>query len=118
MVLDHDQSQPLLHLIDNYGYRLFPAVQTRLLVLCPCIPRWTSDVMSQAYADAGTSCGQSDFSIPASQCHVNGLSVADGYNDVLLTEALLCQALVEAKSYANKTGQQEWFDTVSIPLQI
>ncbi|KAJ5570437.1 uncharacterized protein N7459_009867 [Penicillium hispanicum] len=118
MVLDHDQSQPLVRLMDNYGYRLFPAVQTRLLVLCPCIPRWTSDVMSQAYADAGTSCGQSDCSLPASQCHNNGLSMADGYNDNPLTEALLCQAFTEAESYANKTGQHEWLDTVSKPLRI
>lgn len=118
MVLDHEQSQPLLHLIDTYGYRLFPAVQTRLLVLCPCIPRWTSDVMSQAYADAGMSCGQSDCSVPASQRHVNEMSVADGFNDIILTKTLLCQALAEAESYANKTGQQEWLDTVSNPLQI
>lgn len=118
MVLDHDQSRPLVRLMDTYGYRLFPAVQARLLVLCPCVPRWTSDVMSQAYADAGTSCGQSDCSVPASQCHSSGLSVADEYNDVPLTEALLCQALAEAESYANKTGQKEWLDTVSKPLKI
>jgi len=117
-VLDPGQSQALVRLIDNYGYRLFPAIQTRLTVLCPCIPRWTSDVMSQAYADAGTSCGQSDCSVPASQCHSNGMTMADGYDDISRTEALLCQAVAEAEAYANKTGQQEWFDTVSKPLKI
>ncbi|KAI9368343.1 hypothetical protein BJX61DRAFT_537328 [Aspergillus egyptiacus] len=115
MVLDHDQRRPLVRLMDTYGYRLFPALQARLLVLCPCVPRWTSDVMSQAYADAGTSCGQSDCSIPASQCHSSELPVTEEHN---LTEALLCQALAEAETYANKTGQKEWFDTVSKPFRI
>ena len=116
-ILVHDQRQRLVRLIDTYGYRLVPAVQTRSLVLCPCFPRWTSDVMSQAYADAGTSCGQSDCSIPASPCQSSGLSVADEHHNVALTEALLCQALVEAESYANGKGQKEWFDFVSNPFR-
>lgn len=118
MVLNHDYSEPLIHLMDNYGYRLFSAVQTRLLVLCPCLPRWSSDVMSQVYAEAGTSCGQSDCSVLASKCHGSRLPVVDVYNDVPLIEALLGQAIAEAGSFACKTGQQERFDTVSNPLKM
>ncbi|KAK2753623.1 hypothetical protein FQN54_007400 [Arachnomyces sp. PD_36] len=114
--LDHDQSRPLVRLMDNYGYRLFPRVQALLLVQCSCIPRWTSDVMSRAYADAGVTCGQSDCSIPGSEYHTNGMTVGDDYDDASLREALLSQASAEARSYADRTGQQEWLDIVLKPL--
>ncbi|RHZ55352.1 hypothetical protein CDV55_104450 [Aspergillus turcosus] len=115
----------LISLFDSYGFRLFPALQSRMLLLCPCLPRWMADVMSCGYVEAGMRCGQSDCSLTseshlrAPQLLLPGLGSEETlYDGIPLTKSLLNQARIEASSLANKSGQREWFGVVSMPLRV
>lgn len=115
-----------ISIIEEYGFRLFPAVQARLFVQCECVAAWTADVMSYGYAEADISCGQSacavtatSSSFPAST-HVMGESTGAREDDAdrgFFLGTLLKQAHVEALRYAEKTGRAEWFAVVSRPIK-
>ncbi|MTD59051.1 hypothetical protein [Amycolatopsis pithecellobii] len=107
-----------VRLMDTYGFRLFPAVQTRLLVQCACLPRWIADVLSHGYADAGTWCGQSDCTTPARQPLPPDIGETDEYDHVPLPDTLLRQAQTEARRYAADTGRTDWLAVVARPLKI
>jgi hypothetical protein len=110
----------LTDLVNTYGFRLFPAVQVRSLVLCTCLSKWKADVMSYGYAEGGTRCGQSDCSITTHHPSFDGLSTITRKaecEETTVKEILLCQARLEATSYAQHTGQKPWLDVVSEPLR-
>ncbi|KAM4067107.1 hypothetical protein HRG_001106 [Hirsutella rhossiliensis] len=118
--LPSEYRMSLVNLMDTFGFRLFPAIQARLLVLCPCLPKWAASVMSHGYAEAGTRCGQSDCSAPVHEQGFFTRPLADEevrYGNTSLRELLLRQARVEATDYANKTGQAAWLNVVSQPLK-
>lgn len=122
-MLPNTHRQELTRLLDTYGFRLFPAVQARLLVQCSCVPRWTADVMSHGYADAGTACGQSAcvHAVSAPALHPMPVTAVrdedDEYDGHLLRDVLLRQAHIEARRYASRTGRVDWLSVVSQPLQ-
>jgi hypothetical protein len=112
-----------IRLMDAYGFRLFPAVQARMLVLCDCVAQWMADVMSSGYDDAGTTCGQSPCRLTASDAPPPGQDITstdenDRYSGQLLRDLLLAQAQTEAEQYAKTTGRTAWLDIVSHPLRI
>jgi hypothetical protein len=122
-LLPPDQRGRLVHLVDTYGVRLLPALQVRLLVQCACVPRWTADVMSHGYQQAGTACGQNPCQLNAGGItpHVTpgaGGEEDDRYQRQLLRDLLLQQAHAEAARYAADTGQTPWLAVVSRPLAI
>ncbi|KAF4582217.1 hypothetical protein GQ602_006841 [Ophiocordyceps camponoti-floridani] len=105
----------LVRLVEQYGFRLFPAVQARMLTLCPCLSRWTADIQSYSYQQSGFTCGQSDCSI-ASSDKPEALDDEES-DDGRFEEMLLRQTEVEAAAYSHKTGQAAWLAVVSCPLR-
>lgn len=121
--LPEGQRRRFALLVEKYGFRLFPAVQVRLLVQCDCVPRWTADVMSSGYRDAWTACGQNaclltgaDASAPPPATDGASLDEDDEYGGELLHKVLLRQAHAEARQYATRTGRRDWLDVVSAPI--
>jgi hypothetical protein len=106
----------LVALIDTYGFRLFPALQVRMLVQCSCTAQWLADVMSAGYDDAGRSCGQTACLAtdpvwrPVARATA-AEDAADGGRS--WRERLLAQAFDEARRYARDTGKTGWLGVVS-----
>ncbi|WP_143023037.1 hypothetical protein [Lentzea jiangxiensis] len=107
-------------LVEKYAYRLFPAVQVRLLVQCDCVPLWVADVLTGGYEDAGTSCGLSPCL--ASRNPMPSTVMWDHpdedeqYDETLLRKRLLDQAAIEARSYAEIMVKNDWLSVVTQPI--
>ncbi|EPE34251.1 hypothetical protein GLAREA_07264 [Glarea lozoyensis ATCC 20868] len=117
--LQENDRAKFVHLLETYGFRLFPAFQSRTLVQCDCLPEWMADVLSHGYEEAGLSCGVSECSIKYQSRTTHLLpdaAEAAEYDGILLRKVLLEQTLIEAAGYAKDSGRMEWFDMVSNPF--
>ncbi|WP_437819606.1 hypothetical protein [Sorangium sp. So ce1078] len=119
-LLPQEERRLLAHLLDTYGYRLFPAVQSRLLNLCHCVCQWSADVLAVGYQESGITCGQSPCRLTAA---VPDAAVPDAadldarlYPRGPLLDRMLQQARVEAETYTRNTGRGDWLAVVSRPL--
>lgn len=122
VMLPRDCRPHFIRLIDMFGFRLFPAVQARILSQCHCVSKWLADVMAHGITEAGTKCGQSDCTIPSGLRNHDLLPLSPDGNeeiaigDTSLRSVLLNQAMTEAAKYAERSGQLEWLEIVSQPL--
>lgn len=114
--LPEEHRDALTRLVDLYGFRLFPALQVRMLVRCTCVPKWLADVMSAGYEDSRMTCGQT--ACVATDPTPRAMRPADtteqdDYEGRSLRQALLEQSLDEARLYAQRTGRGAWLEVVS-----